>query len=160
MNLREYNQSVDLYADRVYRFIIQSTGDEAFTQDIVQDAYAKLWEKHKEVDAEKSRSWLFTTAYRIMIDEIRRGKKMERQAEHHPEPQHERQWTDVQEVLHEALQMLPDIQKQVVLLRDYEGYSYDEISEMCELSISQVKVYIFRARKKLKTHLGSIEHLI
>jgi len=46
------------------------------------------------------------------------------------------------------------------LLRDYEGYSYEEIGEMLNLSESQVKVYIFRARQSLKEYLISIHHLI
>jgi RNA polymerase sigma factor (sigma-70 family) len=62
--------------------------------------------------------------------------------------------------LHEALNTLPEIQKSVILMRDYEGYNYDEIAEMTKLSLSQVKVYIFRGRQKLKQYLGSIEMVI
>jgi RNA polymerase sigma-70 factor (ECF subfamily) len=45
----------------------------------------------------------------------------------------------------------------VVLLRDYEGYNYQEIGELTNLSESQVKVYIYRARLFLKKYIGSIE---
>ena len=47
-----------------------------------------------------------------------------------------------------------------MLLRDYEGYSYQEIAEIAGLSESQVKVYIFRARTALKKELKSIDNLI
>lgn len=160
MTKKEYNQSVELYADRVFRFIVKSTEDEALAKDITQDAYVKLWENHEDLEAEKARSWLFTTSYRIMIDGMRRAKKMKRMDEHTVEPGHEAQWSDLQEVLHDALNRLPDIQKQVILLRDYEGYSYDEIAAITSLNISQVKVYIFRGRKKLKEYLVGMEHLI
>ena len=60
---------------------------------------------------------------------------------------------DLSETLNWALDKLPEIQKTVVLLRDYEGYSYDEIAEIAGISESQVKVYIFRARKTLKSIL-------
>jgi len=157
---KEYNESVGLYADRVFRFIVKSTEDESLAKDIVQDAYVKLWESHEKLEAEKARSWLFTTAYRIMIDGIRRAKKMKRMDESVSEPLHHEQWNDLQDLLHEALKRLPEIQKQVILLRDYEGYPYDEIGAMCGLSESQVKVYIFRGRKKLKEYLVDIEHLV
>ena len=49
------------------------------------------------------------------------------------------------------------IQKSVVLLRDYEGYSYAEIAEITDLSESQVKVYIFRARKTLQAYIRDLE---
>jgi RNA polymerase sigma factor (sigma-70 family) len=73
---------------------------------------------------------------------------------------HSNQYSDLNEILHEALETLPERQKSVVLLRDYEGYSYQEIGEITSMSESQVKVYIFRARKALKTHIGSIEAVI
>ena len=62
--------------------------------------------------------------------------------------------------LEKALNKLPEIQKSVVLLRDYEGYSYEEIGEICGLKESQVKVYIFRARTFLKNYIGSIEKVV
>jgi RNA polymerase sigma-70 factor (ECF subfamily) len=61
------------------------------------------------------------------------------------------------EVLKEAVDRLPEIQKMVLLLRDYEGYSYEEIGEMANLNESQVKVYIYRARVFLKKYIGKME---
>jgi RNA polymerase sigma factor (sigma-70 family) len=157
VDTKNYNQCVDLYSDRVYRYILKSTKDADQAKDIVQDAFVRLWESHTEVMFEKSKSWLFTTAYRIMIDGIRKNSKISRMESHHPEPQHTRHWSDLQEVLHQALGELPEIQRQLVLLRDYEGYSYEEIGEITHLNPSQVKVYIFRARKRLKDHLVSMD---
>jgi len=62
--------------------------------------------------------------------------------------------------LNEALNKLPEIQRSVIMLRDYEGYDYNEIGEITGLNESQVKVYIFRARKFLKNYIGSIEAVI
>ncbi len=67
---------------------------------------------------------------------------------------------DLQNILHEALNQLPEIQKTLVLLRDYEGYSYEEIGKICDLKESQVKVYIFRARQALKSYLKSVELIV
>jgi len=160
VDTRAYNRCVDAYSDRLFRFIVKSEGDAERAKDIVQDAYLKLWQSHESLEESKAKSWLFTTGYRIMVDGIRRAKKMTRMDEEIHERGHNEQWSDVQELLHAALAELPEIQRQVILLRDYEGYSYDEISEITELTASQVKVYIFRGRKKLKDKLVSIEHLI
>jgi len=73
---------------------------------------------------------------------------------------HNRQYSDLKEILNEALNKLPEIQKSVVLLRDYEGYSYEEIGEITGLKEAQVKVYIFRARTFLKNYIGSIEKVV
>ena len=64
---------------------------------------------------------------------------------------------DLQEILHEALSKLPEIQKTVVLLRDYEGYNYSEIAEITALNESQVKVYIFRARQALQAYIKDLD---
>jgi len=66
----------------------------------------------------------------------------------------------VQQVLNEALEKLPAIQKTVLLLRDYEGYNYAEIAEITDLTESQVKVYIFRARKGLKEYIKRLDLVI
>ena len=86
MTTKEYNQCVEDYADRVFRFIVKSTNDEEVAKDIVQDSYLKLWQSHEDLEVEKARSWLFTTSYRIMIDGIRRQKKMTRMDEKTEEP--------------------------------------------------------------------------
>lgn len=161
MNTNQYNQSVELYSDNVFRFILKSLRDEEKAKDIVQDAYLKLWEKASDVTFEKVKSWLFSTAYRLMIDGIRRDKK-QGDFENVSEERYSvvQQQYDLNERLHEALNTLPADQKSVILLRDYEGYSYDEIAEITELSLSQVKVYIYRGRLALKKYIGKIEVLI
>jgi RNA polymerase sigma-70 factor (ECF subfamily) len=64
---------------------------------------------------------------------------------------------DLKRILDEALARLPEIQRSVIMLRDYEGYSYEEIGAITGLNASQVKVYIFRARVSLKNYLVSKE---
>ncbi len=161
MNTNQYNQSVELYSDNVFRFILKNLRDEEKAKDIVQDAYLRLWERANDVSFKKVKSWLFSTSYRIMIDGLRRDKK-KGDFEGVSEDKYSvtEQYSDLNEKLHEALNTLPADQKSVILLRDYEGYSYDEISEITELSLSQVKVYIYRGRIALKKYIGNIEALI
>jgi RNA polymerase sigma-70 factor (ECF subfamily) len=64
------------------------------------------------------------------------------------------------EKLEKGLSRLPAVQRSVVMLRDYEGYSYKEIAGMTQLSEAQVKVYIYRARVFLKEFVGSVEALV
>lgn len=161
MTTKEFNQSVDLYSDAIFRFVLKNIKDENKAQDIVQDTFEKLWRTHENVNFQKVKSYLFSTAYHTLIDLIRRDSKMSRW-----EPSLEKEvidnnsYSDINEVLHKALEKLPEIQKMVVLLRDYEGYSYKEISEITKLSEAQVKVYIFRARVFLKNYIGNIQVLV
>ena len=161
MTLAEYNKSVDECADRLYRFILKNIQDTEDAKDIVQEAYTRLWTRKDEVAAIKVKSYLFSTAYHVMIDMIRKEKrKIEYRQNMQQDPAHNDSYSDVSEILHEAIQELPEIQRSVILLRDYEGYSYDEIAEITGLNESQVKVYIFRGRMYLKKYIGKIETII
>jgi RNA polymerase sigma-70 factor (ECF subfamily) len=161
MTTPEYNACVDRFSDNVFRFIRSNLRDDEQARDIVQEAFTKLWMKVDEVSFEKAKSYLFTTAYRTMIDWLRREKKNADFESVNQNRYTSRQETaDLNAVLHEALNRLPEVQRTVVLLRDYEGYSYREIAEITGLNESQVKVYIFRARVSLKEYLVSIEYII
>ncbi len=161
MTIDEYNRCVDAHADGLYRFMLKHVRDVEHARDLVQEAFAKMWVKIDDVDGAKAKSYLFSTGYNTMIDHIRRAKKQGNFDEVDQRSlSHDRQYSDLNEMLHQALETLPEVQKSVVLLRDYEGYSYDEIGEICKLSEAQVKVYIFRARKALKEYIGSIENLV
>ena len=161
MTTQEYNKCVDKHSDGVYRFILKNIRDTETAKDIVQDAFTKMWEKRKNVDGAKAKSYLFTAAYHTMIDYIRKDRKssvddnfLERELVDH------NSFSDIQEVLQDALARLPEIQKSVIMLRDYEGYSYKEIGDIVNLNESQVKVYIYRARVALKKYIGSLAMVI
>lgn len=161
MTVEEFNKTVDEFSDSLYRFILKSIRDEHKARDIVQDSYEKMWMKSGTVDYRKSKSYLFTTAYHTMIDVVRKEKKqVDFETVELHEYAHSDQYTDLQQVLHEAVNKLPDVQRSVILLRDYEGYSYREIAEITGLSESQVKVYIYRGRTFLKNYIGSMETVI
>jgi len=161
MTVDQYNLSVDKYSDNLYRFILKNIHDEDKANDIVQESYEKLWLKVETVTYDKVKSYLFSTGYHTMIDHIRREKRQVSFEDINPEDySHNEQFSDLNEILHKAINLLPDIQRSVVLLRDYEGYSYEEIGEITSLNESQVKVYIFRARAFLKNYIGSLETVI
>ncbi len=161
MTVEEYNISVDKFADRLFRFVVRSIRDQDLANDIVQETYTKLWEKVSTVSYSKVRSYLFTSAYHILVNHYRKEKRVEKINDGHTmEYSHNEQYTDLKEVLENALNQLPKTQKTVILLRDYEGYSYKDIADITELSESQVKVYIYRARMAMKEKIGSIETLV
>lgn len=161
MTVKEYNRSVEEFSDSVYRFIRANLKDEDRSNDIVQDSYEKLWRNVTEIEYAVVKSWLFTTAYHTMIDVIRKEARITT-LEELPDsgPLSESQHSDLNEILHLALDRLPENQKVPVLLRDYEGYSYKEIGEITGLSEARVKINIYRGRMALKSFIGNIEIVI
>ncbi len=161
MELNDYNQCVDEHADGVYRFVLKHIRDKDVAKDIVQDSFEKMWRKRDQIDGTKAKTYLFTTAYHTLVDYTRKNSKKAAFTEvDHNEYSHSSQYSDLKEVLNKGLEQLPEIQKTVLLLRDYEGYDYAEIGKITDLNESQVKVYIFRARTFLKNYIGKMEVLV
>lgn len=159
--MSDYNNCVDQHADGVYRFVLKHIKDKDIAKDIVQDSFEKMWRKIDGIDATKSKTYLFTTAYHTLVDHTRKASKQAKFNEvDFNQHSHNKQYSDLKEVLNKGLEQLPEIQKTVLLLRDYEGYDYAEIGEIAKLTESQVKVYIFRARTFLKNYIGKVETVL
>ena len=161
MTEKDYNECVTTYADNVYRFILKNLRHEEDSRDVVQTTFEKMWIHREEIDAAKCKSYLFTVAYRQMIDHIRKIKRIQLKDDFDEgykiqnKPVH-----NLKKILDEALARLSETQRTLVLLKDYEGYSYQEIGQITNLSESQVKVYLHRARVQLKNYLVKIENVI
>lgn len=158
MTEQDYNNCVDEHSNGVYRFIVKNIRSTQDAEDIVQSAFEKLWVNRERVTPLKAKSYLYTVAYHQMIDVIRKENKKPTT----------NQFMEVDQVTHQtsselkqnllnAINLLNPTQKSLVLLKDYEGYSYQEIGEIMNLSESQVKVYLHRARLFLKTKLLELE---
>jgi len=161
MTEKDYNECVSLYADNVYRFIVKNLRHEEDARDVVQTAFEKLWLNREEVDAAKSKSYLFTVAYNQMIDHLRKVKRVYLKEEFREETRiHNRHIDNAREILNEALARLSETQRSLVMLKDYEGYSYEEIGKIMNLNESQVKVYLHRARLQLKEYIVKVENVI
>jgi RNA polymerase sigma-70 factor (ECF subfamily) len=161
MTVKDYNRCVDDYSDGLYRYLLKQTKDRELSKDLVQESFMRLWEKRHDLKADKSKSYLFTTAHHALIDHFRKNRRITytENSEKNAGSSNEH-YSDINEVLNEAVDRLPGDQKSVVLLRDYEGYSYKEISQITGLSEQQVKVYIFRARTALKKYIVKPEYVI
>jgi len=161
MTEKEYNDCVNLYADNVYRFIVKNLRHEEDARDVVQTAFEKLWRNREEVDNSKCKSYLFTVAYNGMIDHLRKVRRVYLKEEFKEETCiSDRQHNNAKEILEKALAKLSETQRSLVLLKDYEGYSYEEIGKIMNLSESQVKVYLHRARLQLKDFIVKVENVI
>jgi RNA polymerase sigma-70 factor (ECF subfamily) len=161
MTERDYNDCVTRYADNVYRFILKNLRHEEDAQDVVQSAFEKMWKNRENIEASTAKSYLFTIAHNQMIDHLRKVKRVSLKEEFNEQDKIlDQQQQDLKKVLNKALNRLNETQRSLVMLKDYEGYSYEEIGKIMGLSESQVKVYLHRARVQLKNFLVKPENVI
>lgn len=162
MTEQEYNECVFNFADNIYRFALKSLRNEEDAKDITQASFEKLWMNREKVENERCKSYLFTIAYHQIIDHVRKNRRVVLKDDFSAfnlksAPGRD---TNVKKILNEAIYRLNDLQRSLVLLKDYEGYSYSEIAEITSLNLSQVKVYLHRARIQLKNYLVKPENVI
>jgi RNA polymerase sigma factor (sigma-70 family) len=161
MTEKEYNQCVNLYADNVYRFVLKNLRHEEDAKDIVQGTFEKMWVNRLLVDNERCKSYLFTVAYHQMIDHIRKNKRISLREEFNEAIKiTNKSQPDAKRLLEWALSKLNETQRSLVLLKDYEGYNYEEIGQITGLNESQVKVYLHRARLLLREYIVKPENVI
>lgn len=158
MKTKQYNDIVSLYSDHIYHFLIRIIGDDSIASDITQDVFMQLWNHRNNVDEEKVKSWLFTTAKNRALNHIKKHR--------------EKAWDDsmiepndeyivvnsleYKDMLDQALKLLTGEQRTLILLRDLEGYDYEEIASISGVPHQHVKARLFRARKRLKEVLNAL----
>ena len=161
MTEKEYNQCVRDHSDHLFRFVLKNLRHKEDARDIVQSAFEKMWSKRALVQADGCKSYLFTVAYHQMIDHLRKVKVMGSYEEAIKVPvvynTHEQ---TTKKMLERAFERLSEVQRSLVLLKDYEGYSYQEIGGITGLNSSQVKVYLHRARLLLKKYIVKPENIL
>lgn len=162
MTEKEYNECVTNYADNVYRFVLKNLRHEDDAKDVIQASFEKLWINRERVENDRCKSYLFTVAYHQMIDLVRKNKRtvLHDDFSHFSLHITPGQGDNVKRILNEAVYRLNETQRSLILLKDYEGYSYEEIAQITSLSLSQVKVYLHRARIQLKNFLVKPENVI
>lgn len=160
MTRAEYNTTVTEWSNNVFRFAAKIIKNDEDAKDVVQQAFEVLWRKHEDVAIDKAKSFLFTIAHRRCMDYHRREQPRELDKVPEISIANEQSKNEWKAYLQEALNILDQKSRQLILLKDYEGYSYDEIGKITNLNESQVKVYLHRARKALKNYLIQKKQLL
>ena len=165
-----YIELVNRYRDRLMSFVYRFVNDEVVAEDIVQDTLVKLY-THKDYyrNIAKFSTWLYTIAGNLAKTELRKKKRrkvtnlseMGRDDWEYDIPSDEDTAKTVHgqfvgEQIHKAIQSLPDHFREVIILRDIQELSYEEVSSIVEVPLGTVKSRINRARLQLQEMLKEL----
>lgn len=147
----------------LYRFLYYKYGQDNNPQDLVQDAFIKLWNNCKRVPSEKARSFLFTVANNQMLNELAKRKtaldysRMEKSKGYtHESPEFIFEENEYMERLQRAIEELTPEQRAAFLLNRIEGKKHQEIAEMLGISRKAVEKRIYNALRILKGKVGDL----
>ena len=161
MQVEEFNRLVAKMQDKMYRLAYRIVKSEEGAMDVVQDSFVKVWKKREHlVSIEKKEAYLMTITRNMAIDKLRARKIETSDIDEHydiksntADPEREMVGKQQLGLVMDVVNSLPENHRTVIHLRDIEGYTYKEISEMTGYNLEKVKVYLHRARTKLRQQL-------
>ena len=167
-----YIELVNRYKDKLINFIFNYLGDLESSEDVVQETMIKLYQKkHYYKEIAKFSTWLYTIAKNLANTELRKRKqrkttllsqfskddKTYELPSNDPELGQEIQTDIVNKIIRDAVDQLSEKFKIVIVLRDIQGLSYEDISEIINVPIGTVKSRINRARLQLQVELKHLK---
>lgn len=166
MDLEAFEKRVLPTKNKLFRFALRFVASEEDAKDIVQEVFIRVWNNREQMSQVQNwEAWCMRITRNLSLDRLRVAKARTTQSleesynvHHNGLTPHES--TEMGESMNKIALMisaLPEKQRQVIHLRDVEGYSYQEICDILELDMNQVKVNLFRARNSVREKLTKID---
>jgi RNA polymerase sigma factor (sigma-70 family) len=165
MNLESFQSRVLPVKNKLFRFALRFLGNEDEAKDVVQEVFVRVWNGREQMtEVQNWEAWCMRITKNLSLDRIRSMTRRQTQpleegygVRHDALTPYES--TEMQESLSRIGQLitsLPEKHRQIIHLRDVEGYSYAEICDIMDLDMNQVKVNLFRARNSVRERLTKI----
>ncbi len=165
MNLETFQNRVYPVKNKLFRFAFRLLGSSEEAKDVVQEVLIKVWNGREQLgEIQNVEAWCMRVTRNLSLDRLRQQQRrptdsMEKglHVQHSAiSPYDSVEQSENMKRIGELMAVLPEKQRHVMHLRDVEGYSYQEICEILEIDMSQVKVYLFRARNAVREKLLKI----
>ncbi len=165
MDIESFQTRVLPVKDKLYRFAFRLLGSEEEAKDVVQEVFVRVWKGRENMEAIQNwEAWCMRITKNLSLDKIRTWKRrntqpLESSFDVHTESLTPYESTEINESMQRVgslIEALPEKQRNIIHLRDVEGYSYQEICDILELDMNQVKVNLFRARNSVREKILKI----
>ena len=165
MDLQTFQDRVFPVKNKLFRFAFRLLGSSDDAKDVVQEVLIKVWNGREQLDQiQNMEAWCMRVTRNLSLDRLRaQQRRPEESIERGLYIQHDAhspldsvELSESMKRISELMASLPEKQRQVMHLRDVEGYSYQEIADILELDMNQVKVNLFRARQSVREQLQKI----
>lgn len=163
MTAEEFKNKVIPYSAKLYPMVFRILKNEEETRDALQDLMLKLWNKRTDLmQCSNLSAYIITTAKNYSFDLIKKKRpvvfagKDEYKILNIEENGFDAEKRERYEYVHKTIKKLPDKLRTVILLRDIDGFSFEEIKEMTGFEIAHLRVILSRARLKVKQEIEKI----
>jgi RNA polymerase sigma-70 factor (ECF subfamily) len=157
-----FSQIYNDYGKTIWNFLYFKCGDNAQADDLVQDAFIKLWQNCKKVSREKAKSFLYTVSNNMFLNQVAHQKVVLQYAQLQPykmdtqSPQYLLEEKQYHQRLQNAIANLTDAQRTAFLLNRIEGKKYAEIAKILDISVKAVEKRMSHALASLRKEIEEI----
>jgi len=165
MDIEAFETRVLPSKNKLFRFALRLLGNSEEAEDVVQEVMIKVWNGRTNMHQINNwEAWCMRLTKNLSLDRLRSQQRRATDPisvgfevrQEGLSPYEKTELTESMLQVNKLIASLPEKQRQVIHLRDVEGYSYNEISEILELDMNQVKVSLFRARSAVREKLVKI----
>ena len=169
-DVEAFEKIIEEYQNIVYSIALRMAGNETDAFDMAQEVFIKLYRNLSKFDGRsKLSTWIYRVASNTCLDELKKRKRIRDNTKSlneefetaddsvvleikdtKPLPEEEIENSEIKETLNSAILKLSDQHKEVIILRDIEGFSYEEIADITKNSVGTVKSRLSRARSALR----------
>lgn len=165
MTIEKFKEDVLPMKNKLFRMALRLLNSRAEAEDVVQEIFLKLWSKKETLKEYRSiEAYAITMTKNLCLDKLKAKSSKNLGLEHavlkdaSENPYQKMDVKDTINKVHEIIDQLPEQQKLIIQMRDIENYDYDEIAEVTQLSLNNIRVNLSRARKKVRDTLLKIQN--
>jgi RNA polymerase sigma-70 factor (family 1) len=167
MESNEFKIRVLPLGQKLHRFAMSLLKDMHESEDIVQEIFLRLWNmRFKLSEIENIDAFAFRMTRNLCLDRIKAKKPKLLDTDNEPglqeteakvpDPENQLIMSDAMQEVHRQIGQLPEQQRMVIMLRDVEGYTYEEVAEAMDMEVNTVRVNLSRARKTIRESMSKI----
>lgn len=162
-DMEAFNRLIEDYKSVALRMAYKLTGSIHEAEDLIQEAFIRVFKYIKHFNGDCSfTTWLYQIILNVYRDTYNKTRRLSivsleniyDRIKNFNCPSLELEFKELQANIEQNIEKLPDLTKKAILLKDYYGYSYQEISKMLECSLDSVKTRLYRGRKYLQQSLN------
>lgn len=159
MRERDFRQAFDAHKNAVYDFALRMTGSTATAEDLAQDCFLELLRHPGRFDAARGslRAFLLGVTRNLAHRRWRTEQRLDSLEDNLPSYSPDLTAGGISALIREAVQSLPPLQREAVLLFEYEGFTLEEIATIADVDVGTVKSRLHRARERLRVLLAPLK---
>ena len=151
---QQFEQIRAEFQHRVYSYAWYSLRIAADAEDIAQEAFIRLWQNWAQVDLQQVGGWLMRVTHNLVIDHVRRQKSRPRTTEQEldelPATAQDDHQDTLRTIVEQSISQVKEPYRTTLIMREIQGLPYQDIADVLEISLEQVKTDLFRGRRKLR----------